>query len=170
MNLPGLPKPIRLDLTRPFSLIWSSSANFNPTLRPLVVLDSSYNPPSRAHTALCLASLATQGPRAQLLLLLSTKNADSSKSSKEEAVLQRKIAMVHAMALDLVDARRKEQEADLDVSIALVGEPYFTQKNAILKQAWPEAALSWIIGWECVPLPVSIWCSSGCSQSETRCL
>lgn len=141
---PTLNHPLKLDLSRPLSILWST-ANFYPARKPLVILDSSFNPPSRAHASLCLSSLSAfpaSQPSSQVLLLLSTKNAD--KLVEGHSNLDSRIKMMQAMAQDLVEAR----SGDLDVAVALIAEPFFAQKNVVLKETWPTSTLSWIIGWE----------------------
>ncbi|KAK8038781.1 Nucleotidylyl transferase [Apiospora rasikravindrae] len=121
----------------------------------LVVLDSSFNPPTLAHQRMALSALADQQKQQQnntprdsrVLLLLAINNAD--KAPKPAAFPQR-LAMMYVFAQDLLAAARSQrdhphqtavpdsssispevEEEDV-VDIAVTTEPYFHSKsNAI---------------------------------------
>ncbi|KAK8086579.1 cytidylyltransferase family protein [Apiospora phragmitis] len=123
--------------------------------RTLVVLDSSFNPPTLAHQRMALSALADlrkqqHAPRdSRVLLLLAINNAD--KAPKPAAFPQR-LAMMYVFAQDLLSAARTqrrhlqqaaaapdsgssssidagtEEEEDV-VDIAVTTEPYFHSKS-----------------------------------------
>ncbi|KAK6845547.1 hypothetical protein PG995_015657 [Apiospora arundinis] len=138
------------------------------TPRTLVVLDSSFNPPTLAHQRMALSALADQHQPQQrqgssrdsrVLLLLAINNAD--KAPKPAAFPQR-LAMMYVFAQDLLAAARKhrhhqavppssvekggsatqkEDEEEEAVDIAVTTEPYFHSKsNAILTSEYYAAA------------------------------
>ncbi|KAK8094088.1 Nucleotidylyl transferase [Apiospora hydei] len=126
--------------------------------RALVVLDSSFNPPTLAHQRMALSALADQPKQQQnatprdsrVLLLLAINNAD--KAPKPAAFPQR-LAMMYVFAQDLLSAARRQRNRHLHpeaavpdpgsgmgagaeeedvVDIAVTTEPYFHSKsNAI---------------------------------------
>ncbi|KAK7948672.1 cytidylyltransferase [Apiospora aurea] len=127
--------------------------------RALVVLDSSFNPPTLAHQRMALSALADQPKQQQqnntprdsrVLLLLAINNAD--KAPKPAAFPQR-LAMMYVFAQDLLSAARSQRNGHLHrqaavpdtgssmgagaeeegvVDIAVTTEPYFHSKsNAI---------------------------------------
>jgi nicotinamide-nucleotide adenylyltransferase len=109
----------------------------------LFILDSSYNPPSRAHLALassCL-SAAPQTPKPdgddhRLLLLFSTQNADKAPSP---ASFVQRIAMMILFASDLQEHLVKSSvaAAPVDVDIGLTTSPYYTDKSAAISATQP---------------------------------
>ncbi|KAI1851786.1 hypothetical protein JX266_003248 [Neoarthrinium moseri] len=102
-------------------------------LRTLLVLDSSFNPPTLAHQRMALSAMPTEpGPGShRLLLLLAINNADKAPQS---AAFPERLAMMYLFALELLRIRRvpgvelgdKEAEA---VDIAVTTEPYFHSKS-----------------------------------------
>lgn len=72
---------------RPFSLIWSSAKE--PLSKPghRIILDSSFNPPHKAHAGLIQASCASQQDTSDVLLILSTKNVEkAAQAGREQAM------------------------------------------------------------------------------------
>src|SRR5436309_12185916 len=61
-----------------FRLVWPPDRSDRFELRTLLVLDSSFNPPSRAHFTIAYSALTGDrgAHRKGLLLLLATQNAD----------------------------------------------------------------------------------------------
>lgn len=159
----------------------NSNSNSNPTTPPLqpsnpilatkpktlFILDSSYNPPSRAHLALATTALRTStdpAPR-RLLLLFSTSNADKA---AQPASFVHRMAMMMLFAEDLlltlqqqqqqshnaVGEREAKEEAEtetgtgtetetdvdvdaLEIDIGLTKEPYYTSKSHAITTALP---------------------------------
>ncbi|EPE06399.1 cytidylyltransferase family protein [Ophiostoma piceae UAMH 11346] len=117
-------------------------------IHTLVVLDSSFNPPTVAHMQMATSAIQelqrhhlSSSPypiSMRLLLLLSVNNAD--KASKTAAFEQR-LALMLAMAKD-VQAVFKDTLAtppastlDVPIDIGLTSEPYFHSKSAAIAES-----------------------------------
>ena len=94
--------------------------------KTLFILDSSYNPPSRAHLALAATAIAsTKEPKSyRLLFLFSTHNADKAPSP---ASFTQRIAMMIMCAEDLQADSRHTSKVPID--IGLTTAPYYTDKS-----------------------------------------
>jgi nicotinamide-nucleotide adenylyltransferase len=89
---------------------------------PLFVLDSSFNPPTKAHLRIAISALRSRPGPKRLLLLLATQNAD--KPAKPAAIDERLTMMTL-----LGEAVREEmQQNPPDVDIGLTKMPYFHDK------------------------------------------
>ncbi|KID83003.1 Rossmann-like alpha/beta/alpha sandwich fold protein [Metarhizium guizhouense ARSEF 977] len=93
----------------------------------LIVLDSSFNPPTRAHAAMASSAVRWAGPRARLVLLLAVTNADKALVPAPLAV---RLGMMEALARELVRGR-----APLQVDVAVTTRPYFHDKAAAIEGA-----------------------------------
>ncbi|KAL1839724.1 hypothetical protein VTJ49DRAFT_1229 [Mycothermus thermophilus] len=133
-----------------------------PTLSPpakpprtIVVLDSSFNPPTRAHLSMATTAILDLAQKhnqplstVRLLLLLSVNNADKG---VKPAAFDKRLAMMWAFAGDVLDSvgvreklapttaaeRQGVQELSdggegLSVDIGLTTVPYFHEKSASL--------------------------------------
>jgi nicotinamide-nucleotide adenylyltransferase len=100
----------------------------------LVILDSSFNPPSKAHFALALTALSRSKSPSRLLLLLGTKNAD--KHAPTPATPLHRLAMLLMFATDLHDTLSSGTD-EVPVDIGLVNIPYFADKAAAIEQTKP---------------------------------
>lgn len=106
-------------LARPFTLVYASTSAWpSPSLPAQIeavrisILDSSYNPPTRAHLALATqprisphtasatSTSSSTEPFHAHLLLLSTKNADKTPGPGETGPVQR-LEMMRAMAVEM---------------------------------------------------------------------
>lgn len=112
--------------------------------KTLYILDSSFNPPSRAHltlvtSALRSATLSDAKPY-RLLLLFSTHNADKAPSP---ASFVQRIALMTVFAEDLSRALKSSASAstsdvaDISIDIGLTTEPYFTDKSTAIAETTP---------------------------------
>ncbi|KAI0851969.1 Nucleotidylyl transferase [Daldinia vernicosa] len=107
--------------------------------KPLLVLDSSFNPPTLAHQRMALSALSEHGQpsndstyKSRVLLLLATNNAD--KAPKPAAFPQR-LAMMYIFAQDLLRSTATETSHKNQcegVDIAVTTEPYFHAKAAAI--------------------------------------
>lgn len=97
--------------------------------RSLLVLDSSFNPPTLAHQRMALSALREEryAGDSRVLLLLAVNNAD--KAPKPAAFPQR-LAMMYVFALDLVAALQRDDGGGRPaVDLAVTTEPYFSSKS-----------------------------------------
>ena len=131
-----------------------------PQTRPrtLVVLDSSFNPPTIAHLRMATSALrdsrenkddngkrSEENSRLRLLLLLAINNADKA---PKPAAFEQRLAMMWAFAKDIQQALSKDQrdveteqepvpgeperEEGLSIDLGLSTDPYFTNKSAAI--------------------------------------
>lgn len=126
-----------------------------PRIRPqtLIVLDSSFNPPTRAHLRMATSAIHDfrhkqgQGLGAlRLLLLLAVNNADKG---AKPAAFDKRLAMMWAFARDVQRSVRSETEAEsgeghdgaeaeagaFSVDLGLATVPYFHDKSAALAES-----------------------------------
>lgn len=109
---------------------------FNP--RTLLILDSSYNPPSRAHLALASSAVPSisSPSSSRLLLLFSTHNADKAPSP---ASFTQRIAMMILFAEDLQThlSGRRSASTQIPIDIGLTKAPYYTDKSTAIMNEDP---------------------------------
>lgn len=115
-----------------------------PRARPhtLIVLDSSFNPPTRAHQRMATSAIHdlchSQGREAgmlRLLLLLSVNNADKG---EKPAAFDRRLAMMWAFSRDVQRSLPGGLESGvpgLSIDLGLAMAPYFHEKSAALADA-----------------------------------
>jgi nicotinamide-nucleotide adenylyltransferase len=114
----------------------------NPTStepKTLYILDSSFNPPSRAHFELATSALkeGTGEKPHRLLLLFSTHNADKAPSP---ASFAQRIALMTVFAEDLSQSLKSESAAkNVSIDIGLTKEPYYTDKSIAIAETTPPA-------------------------------
>ncbi|KAG6221362.1 hypothetical protein E4U34_002117 [Claviceps purpurea] len=77
-------------------------------IQTLIVLDSSFNPPTRAHAQMALSAMRTAGPGARLLLLLAVHNAD--KKGFAPSALASRLGMMEAFARQLLQQQQQQQQ------------------------------------------------------------
>ncbi|KAG5975137.1 hypothetical protein E4U58_001963 [Claviceps cyperi] len=108
-------------------------------VRTLIVFDSSFNPPTRAHAQMALSAMRTAGLGARLLLLLAVHNAD--KKGFAPSTLVSRLGMMEAFARQLLQQQQqqereegsKEQEGGGgeslgEVDVAVTKMPFFGDK------------------------------------------
>lgn len=151
----------------------SSNASSLDTNLDIAVLDSSFNPPSRAHLALLLSSpilAPTKRAYDGHLLLFSTQNADKGAGKPGDASLSQRVQMMTLMAKDVERAQLAEGRA-ANVAVALVDKPLIFAKSTLTwdllkeqqsragkaQEAEPkhttsanqaEARLHWVVGFD----------------------
>lgn len=110
-----------------------------PTTPPstLIILDSSFNPPSIAHQTLALTALhkksksisQTPGPH-RLLLLFSTMNADKAPSA---ASFDQRLTLMTIFAVDLLQTLQTRPDSSSytipPIDIGVTTAPYYTDKS-----------------------------------------
>ncbi|KAB5513231.1 hypothetical protein GE09DRAFT_1162840 [Coniochaeta sp. 2T2.1] len=111
----------------------------------LVVLDSSFNPPSAAHLRMArdavLSELKKNGGTAKedkerekvrLLLLLAVKNADKA---AKPAPFEQRLAMMWAFARDVRTSLEETEQGSVNIDVALSTQPFFHEKSAAIDEA-----------------------------------
>jgi nicotinamide-nucleotide adenylyltransferase len=125
--------------TKEFEVLATVPIDHAPPPKILYVLDSSFNPPTRAHLRIASSALLEKlEPGSRLLLLLATQNAD--KPSKP-APFEDRLAMMELFAHDVrshlaardssISASSMEHIPTID--IAVTKKPYFIDKAAAIE-------------------------------------
>lgn len=118
--------------------VLSSVPERSPPAKTLFVLDSSFNPPTRAHLRIASSALQEHlDPTSRLLLLLATQNAD--KPSKP-ASFEDRLAMMELFAHDLrshfatssLEGLRPNDELPA-IDICVTKKPYFVDKATAIE-------------------------------------
>ena len=106
----------------------------------LYILDSSFNPPTRAHLALSLCSLPTQRP-STVVLLLSIENADK---------LSKPASFDHRLEMMELLAKRIERfKQEVGALVALSKRPKFVDKAKDVIEAFPKVQeVDWLVGYD----------------------
>lgn len=109
-------------------------------VRDLVVLDSSFNPPTKAHGYMAtsgLAAIKTAAAAAakepgvrRLMLLLAVNNADKA---PKPASFPLRLAMMHGFGSELLQGLGKETEVEVDLAVTTL--PYFHDKSRAIAQS-----------------------------------
>lgn len=97
--------------------------------KTLIILDSSFNPPSIAHQTLAqsaLSQIQQDGPF-RLLLLFSTMNADKAPSA---ASFDQRLTLMTIFAGDLLQTL----QTPVPIDIGLTTAPYYTDKSLAISQ------------------------------------
>ncbi|KAI4246905.1 MAG: hypothetical protein LQ352_006272 [Teloschistes flavicans] len=114
------------------------------SLKTLHLLDSSFNPPTRAHLRIALSALRsnTYPKPHRLLLLLATQNADKA---PKPAAFEHRLAMMTLFAQDLLDeysaSPDKNASGDegnrvgLAVDIGITKKPYYNDKAVAIEES-----------------------------------
>ncbi|KAJ5759713.1 hypothetical protein N7520_006869 [Penicillium odoratum] len=124
---------------REFEVLTTIPAN-GPAPKVLYVLDSSFNPPTRAHLRIASSALLERlDPHSRLLLLLATQNAD--KPSKP-ALFEDRLAMMELFAHDLrshlatstaAQGHTPSLERIPAIDIGVTKKPYFIDKASAIE-------------------------------------
>jgi nicotinamide-nucleotide adenylyltransferase len=127
-----------LESTKDFQIL-------NPTSRSskndtLYILDSSFNPPTKAHLGLALSSLTPDTP-STVLLLLAIQNADKS---AKPATFDHRLEMMQLLA-----KRIERTSSSTTALIALSKHPIFVDKAKEVAMAFPSARhFVWLVGYD----------------------
>ena len=117
----------------------------NPTSRSsnndtLYILDSSFNPPTKAHLGLALSSLTPSVP-STVLLLLAIQNADKA---AKPATFDHRLEMMQLLA-----KRIERTSSSTTALIALSKHPIFVNKAKEVTLAFPSAKqFVWLVGYD----------------------
>ncbi|PWY93683.1 cytidylyltransferase [Aspergillus sclerotioniger CBS 115572] len=109
-----------------------------PTTDVLYVLDSSFNPPTLAHSRIATSAILEDPHKpARLLLLLATQNAD--KPSKP-ASFEDRLVMMELFARDLLSSLRTNESVPVPrnlpvIDIGVTKKPYFVDKAAEIERS-----------------------------------
>ncbi|KAL9578512.1 MAG: hypothetical protein Q9212_005670 [Teloschistes hypoglaucus] len=122
----------------------TSEPQLPPSLKTLHVLDSSFNPPTRAHLRIALSALGSSAyPKPhRLLLLLATQNADKA---PKPAAFEQRLAMMTLFAQDLLDEYSASSNTNtsggegnrdgLAVDIGVTKKPYYNDKAVAIEDS-----------------------------------
>lgn len=122
LSWPHPPKPNPRSSPGPGSIITTATSDSGVPVQ-VAVLDSSFNPPTLAHRALALLSVASS-PADARLLLLSVRNADKVPLPGDASPVQRVEMMVRLAH-------------EVNAAVGLVDAPAFVHKAGILRTALP---------------------------------
>ncbi|KAL8894748.1 MAG: hypothetical protein Q9192_004079 [Flavoplaca navasiana] len=142
-SFPSSPSTFLVLHTLPTS---TPSSSPSPRIRTVHVLDSSFNPPTRAHLRIALSALTSTNNASKpqrLLLLLATQNADKA---PRPAAFGQRLAMMTILAQDILDqyhsyakshdcAVEGVDEELLAVDIGVTKHPYFHDKAISIDDA-----------------------------------
>ncbi|RGP68762.1 hypothetical protein FLONG3_8025 [Fusarium longipes] len=93
-------------------------------IRHLVVLDSSFNPPTLAHASMARSALKLDGEQ-RLMLLLSVNNADKA---PKPASFPIRLSMMEAMGRELLDE-------GVEIDVAVTTMPFFHDKAKAIAES-----------------------------------
>ena len=103
--------------------------------KTLYVLDSSFNPPTRAHLRICTSALLDDGPKAgprRLLLLLATQNADKA---PKPAAFEQRLAMMSIFADEMVEEFKAEAgRQSVMIDVGVTKEARFVDKARVIEE------------------------------------
>lgn len=124
------------------------SGSKEPTSRPstsklqqrLVVLDSSFNPPTRAHAEMAKSALkwasssSSEGGAARLMLLLSVNNADKA---PKPASFPTRLGMMEGFGHELLKSLANEEGLSNgpEIDLAVTKMPYFHDKARVIAES-----------------------------------
>ncbi|KAL6920457.1 hypothetical protein FSHL1_004436 [Fusarium sambucinum] len=94
------------------------------SVRHLVVLDSSFNPPTLAHASMARTALKSEGQE-RLMLLLSVNNADKA---PKPASFPIRLSMMEAMGRELLDE-------GVEIDVAVTTMPFFHDKAKAIAES-----------------------------------
>lgn len=101
----------------------------------LYVLDSSFNPPTRAHLRICTSALLHDKSKAQpkrLLLLLATQNADKA---PKPAAFEQRLAMMSIFAEEMVNGMAADGAREgIVVDVGVTKKARFVDKARVIEE------------------------------------
>ncbi|WFD36674.1 nicotinamide-nucleotide adenylyltransferase [Malassezia cuniculi] len=120
---------------------WPGKANAR-----IAVLDSSFNPPTRAHLALATLGVDDRTEFDAHLLIYSVRNADKGFGSG--ASLAQRAEMMTCLARDVEDClKQRSPHHEPNVAVALVDEPLVFAKSTLVHSYVNDSPrLFWVVG------------------------
>lgn len=160
LKLSNNPKPLRLIYSS--TPTWPFAEKTIETQQiDIGVLDSSFNPPHKAHHALATSSkpafidekaTSIKGKEQydSILLLFSVRNADKGLGSSKDATPSQRIEMMQLMAKEL------ENSNSINVAVGIVEEPLMITKSTLIhdfiqqqqKSNTSRVRLHWLVGFD----------------------
>ena len=107
----------------------------------LIVLDSSFNPPTVAHAEMAVSAVAASPPNTRLMLLLAVNNADKA---PKPASFPMRLGMMDGFARGL----RERVAVPVDIGVTTL--PYFHSKAAAIKTACAATNMEFLVGFDTV--------------------
>ncbi|KAH7320830.1 hypothetical protein B0I35DRAFT_427863 [Stachybotrys elegans] len=124
------------------TLRYNGNSQERRTEKRLVVLDSSFNPPTKAHAQMARSAIdaAAEPSRTRLVLLLAVNNADKA---PKPASFPIRLGMMEAFAHDLISELRLHSESNkapdsydgLEIDLAVTTLPYFHDKSRAIAES-----------------------------------
>ena len=126
-----------------FQVLRSIPSAVSQPSKTLYVLDSSFNPPTRAHLRIATSAIlndekAKEEPVKRLLLLLATQNADKA---PKPASFEQRLTMMSIFAEDLVQSVRKQSSDErkgpktLVVDVGVIKTPLYLDKALVIDES-----------------------------------
>ena len=110
--------------------------------KTLYVLDSSFNPPTRAHLRICTSALLNDRPNAEskrLLLLLATQNADKA---PKPAAFEQRLAMMSIFAEEMLEEFKAEAgRQSVVIDVGVTKEARFVDKARVIEECGHYSAI-----------------------------
>ncbi|KAJ3099364.1 hypothetical protein HDU97_003237 [Phlyctochytrium planicorne] len=120
---------------------------------PILILDSSFNPPTLGHHHLILKSL-TDGldeehyfPFDTVILMHAVSNEDKPSSFGD---LERRLELMEAAGKDLANAIRRMKQIDVEIVLGVTSAGRFVDKAVALKKVVGGRECHWIMGYDTV--------------------
>ncbi|KAJ6257206.1 hypothetical protein Dda_8093 [Drechslerella dactyloides] len=148
--MPAFRAALHRDGPPAFQVLQSFPTNGHPAGKTVCVLDSSFNPPTKAHMNLAIRALDHYTPtddkteeKPSLLLLLATANADKK---AVPAATEQRLAMMCLLADEL---RSRNNTTDYHVDVGVTASARFIDKCADLQAyGYGDRRLVWIVGFD----------------------
>jgi nicotinamide-nucleotide adenylyltransferase len=141
----------------PIATIGRAATIPNGKTESVLILDSSFNPPTKAHREMAVSAMSqyanTSSPGKvpaplTVLLLLSTKNADKA---PQPASFPQRLIMMEDLMHDLYNAEGDSSDADseLRLEVALTSEALFTEKAVAIENYYNhDLDLIFLVGYD----------------------
>lgn len=130
---------------------WPKASESSSTSDPIhiAVMDSSYNPPHRAHLPMSCSTFpphpkfSRPGPYTARLLLFSARNVDKTLKPGDPTLAQR----IEMMRLQAIEMGQSSDPTIANVAVAALNEPTFVGKSRVIHQ--------WLRKWSTQPVTLT---------------